>query len=88
MKNCQYRAVGKPRDEPSKLSAGGSLPKDNPQWRKNAMPAAGDEDKKGAKLKSSYPRPAVSLIGKTFEWCRAEGIERVEDPGPEPRNVR
>jgi hypothetical protein len=52
------------------------------------MPAAGGKDKKGVKLKSSYPRPAVSLIGKTLEWCRAEGIERVEDPGPEPRNVR
>jgi hypothetical protein len=88
MKNCQYRAVGKPRDGPSKLSAGGSLPKDNPQWRKNAMHTEGGKDKKGGKLKSSYPLPAVLLIGQTFEWCRAEGIERVEDPGPEPRNLR
>ena len=36
------------------------------------------------------PVPPVLLIGKRLSWagrCRAEGIERVEDLGPEPRNV-
>ena len=38
-------------------------------------------------IKSSYPLPAVLLIGKMVERCRAEVIERVEDLGPEPRNL-
>ena len=49
-------------------------------------------NKKSAKgcavsIKSSYPLRADLLIGKTVELCRAEVIERVEDPGPERRNV-
>ena len=41
-------------------------------------------------LKIFLPVPPVLLIGKRLSWAgrgRAEGIERLEDLGPEPRNV-
>ena len=44
----------------------------------------------GSRAVENFGLPAVLLIRKRLSWagrCRAEGIERVEDLGPEPRNV-